>query len=147
MNLVKWYPWREMETFQDRINRLFDDSFLPTLSLREDMGLKDWNPAVDIYEKDGKIVVKAELPGMEKKDIKVNLEDHVLTLEGERSEEKEEKKDNYYRKERSFGKFHRSFRLPEGIDAEKVDASFKDGVLKVEITKPEEKKPKKIDVH
>jgi HSP20 family protein len=147
MNIVKWYPWREMETLQDRINRLFDDSFLPRLSLHDDMGLKDWTPAVDIYEEDGKIVVKAELPGMEKKDIKVNLEDHVLTLEGERSEESEEKKENYYRKERSFGKFHRSFTLPAAVDSEKVDASFKDGVLRVEIPMPEEKKPKKIDVH
>jgi HSP20 family protein len=147
MNIVKWNPWREMEPLQDRVNRLFDESFFPRLTLRDDLSLNGWRPAVDIYEEDGKIVVKAELPGMEKKDIKVNLEDRVLTLEGERSEENEMKKENYYCRERSFGKFHRSFTLPAAIDSEKVNAAFKDGVLRVEIPMPEEQKPKKIAVH
>lgn len=147
MNIVRWKPLREMESLQDRINRLFDDSFLPTFTLRDGLSLKGWRPAVDIYEEEDRIVIKAELPGMEKKDIKVNVEDHILILEGERSEENEVKKENYHRNERAFGKFHRSFALPADIDPDKVNAEFKDGVLKVEIPRPEERKPKKITVH
>jgi HSP20 family protein len=147
MNLVKWNPMREMETLQNRINRLFDGNFFPTFSLDDDMSLGNWRPVVDIYENEDTVVVKAELPGVDKKDIKVDLKDGVLTLSGERSHEKEVKEENYYRKERAFGKFHRSFNVPADIDPDKIKAEFKDGVLNVEIPKPEEKKPKKIAVH
>ncbi|KPK29704.1 MAG: hypothetical protein AMK69_05775 [Nitrospira bacterium SG8_3] len=147
MNLVKWNPMREMETLQNRINRLFDGNFFPTFSLDDDMSLGNWRPVVDIYENEDTVVVKAELPGVDKKDIKVDLKDGVLTLSGERSHEKEVKEENYYRKERAFGKFHRSFNVPADIDPDKIKAEFKDGVLNVEIPKPEEKKPKKIPVH
>lgn len=147
MNLVRWNPMREMDTLHNRINRLFDGNFFPTLSLDDDMGLGSWRPVVDIYENEDTVVVKAELPGVDKKDIKVDLKDGVLTLSGERSHEKEVKEDNYYRKERAFGRFHRSFTVPAEIDPDKINAEFKDGVLKVEIPKPEEKKPKKIAVH
>jgi HSP20 family protein len=147
MNLVKWNPMRDMETLHNRINRLFDSSFFPTFSLDDDVSLGSWKPVVDIYENEDKIVVKAELPGVDKKDIKVDLKDGVLTLGGERSHEKEVKEENYYRKERAFGRFHRSFAVPSEIDPDKIKAEFKDGVLKVEIPKPEEQKPKKITVH
>jgi len=147
MNLVKWNPMREMETLQNRINRLFDGNFFPTFSLDDDMSLGNWRPVVDIYENEDTVVVKAELPGVDKKDIKVDLKDGVLTLSGERSHEKEVKEENYYRKERAFGRFHRSFAVPAEIDPDKIKAEFKDGVLKVEIPKPEEQKPKKIAVH
>jgi HSP20 family protein len=147
MNLVKWNPMREMETLQNRINRLFDGNFFPSFSLDDDMSLGNWRPVVDIYENEDTVVVKAELPGVDKKDIKVDLKDGVLTLSGERSHEKEVKEENYYRKERAFGKFHRSFNVPADIDPDKIKAEFKDGVLNVEIPKPEEKKPKKIAVH
>ncbi len=146
MNLVKWNPMREMETLHNRINRLFDGSFFPTFSLDEDMSLGNWRPVVDVYENEDTIVVKAELPGVDKKDIKVDLKDGVLTLSGERSHEKEVKEENYYRKERAFGRFHRSFTVGAEIDPDKIKAEFKDGVLKVEIPRPEEKKPKKITV-
>jgi len=147
MNLVRWNPWREMETFSDRVNRLFDGRFFSPVWLSEESGLRDWAPVVDIYDHDEKIVVKAELPGVDKKDIHVDVKDGVMTLRGERSFENEVKEGNYHRKERAFGKFHRSFTLPEGLDPDKVEADYKDGVLKIEIPKPEEKKPKKITIH
>ncbi len=147
MNLVRWNPMREMETLHNRINRFFDDSFFPALSLDDDTSLGSWKPVVDIYENEDTVVVKAELPGVDKKDIKVDLKDGVLTLTGERSHEKEVEKENYCRKERAFGRFHRSFTVPTEIDPDKIKAEFKDGVLTVEIPKPEEQKPKKITVH
>lgn len=147
MNLVKWNPLWEMGALHDRINRLFDDTFFPAASLSHELSLGSWKPVVDIYENEDAIVIKAELPGIDKKDIKVDLKDRVLTLEGERSRENEVKKEDYYRKERAFGRFQRSFTLSAEIDPEKIKAEFKDGVLKVEIPKPEEKKPKKIAVH
>ncbi len=147
MNVIKWNPWRDTETFADRINRLFDGAFLPTVWLSDDSGLSNWRPVVDIYDNKEKFVIKAELPGVDKKDIHVDVKDSILTLRGERSYENEVKEENYHRKERAFGKFYRSFALPEGLDSDKIDADYKDGVLKIEIPKPEEKKPKKIAVH
>ncbi|MGD2127513.1 MAG: Hsp20/alpha crystallin family protein [Desulfobacteraceae bacterium] len=147
MNLVKWNPWRELETFEDRINRLFGNSLFPTVSLTEEPGLGNWRPVVDIYEEEHSVVIKADLPGVDKKDIAVDLKDGVLTLKGERSYENEVKEDKYYRKERTYGKFQRSFTLSGDVDPDKIKAEFKDGVLKIEIPKPEEQKPKKISVH
>ena len=147
MNLVRWNPMRDMETLHNRINRLFDGGIFPTFSLDDGMSLGNWRPVVDIYENDETLVVKLELPGVDKNDISVDLKDGVLTLSGKRSHEKEVKEENYYRKERAYGSFHRSFNVPAEIDPDKVKAEFKDGILKVEIPKPEEKKPKKIAVH
>ena len=147
MNVVRWNPWRETETFPDRFSRFFDGSFFPTARFSDESGLRDWRPVVDIYDSDDKIVVKADIPGVDKKDIHVDVKDGVLTLSGERSFENEVKEERYHHKERSFGKFQRSFTLPEGMDLEKIDADYKDGVLKIEIPKPEAKKPKKIEIH
>ena len=147
MNLVKWNPWREMEAFQNRLGNFFHEPFFATSLLKDETGMGRWEPAVDIYNDKDNIVIKAELPGVDKKDIKVDLKDHVLTLKGERSYENEVKEDNYYHKERVFGKFQRTFRIPVNLDPEKIKADFKDGVLKIEIPKPEEEKPKKIAVH
>ena len=109
--------------------------------------MTDWNPVVDIYDNDDAIVIKAELPGIDKKDISIDLKDGVLTLEGERSYDNEVKEENYHRKERAYGKFHRSFRLPENVDVDNIKADYKDGILKIDIPKPEEVKPKKVEVH
>ncbi|UCF83736.1 MAG: Hsp20/alpha crystallin family protein [Desulfobacteraceae bacterium] len=147
MNIVKFNPRREMGTFSDRVNRLFDGTLFPAAWLSEDSELLNWRPVVDIFDNDEKIVIKAELPGVDKKDIHVDVKDGILTLSGERSYENEVKEENYHRKERAFGKFHRSFTLPDGLNTDKIDADYKDGVLKIEIPKPEEKKPKKIAVH
>ncbi len=147
MNLVKWNPRREMLTLHDRMNRLFDDPFFRIGRLADDDSLGMWNPAVDLYEKDGHFVIKAELPGVNKDGIKIDLKDRVLTLSGERTYDNEVKEENYYRKERSYGKFQRAFRLPADVDSDKIKAEFKDGVLQVEVPKPEERKAKQVTIH
>jgi len=147
MNLVRWNPWNEMVSMRDRFNRLFDDGLFPTSRGEESLGLNAWNPSVDIYENDDDIVIKAEIPGVEKDNIHVDLKGRVLTLKGERKNENEVKEDRFYRREMSYGRFERAFTLPGEVDPEKVKADFKDGVLKVEVPKPEEHKPKQITVH
>ena len=147
MNLVKWSPWREMPTLQNRFNRLFDDSFFRVGQMDDDAGMGLWNPAVDLYEKDDHFMIKAELPGVDKKDIKIDLQDRLLTLSGERTFDNEVEEENYYRRERSYGKFQRAFTLPADVDSDKIKAEFKDGVLQIEVPKPEEKKAKQVTVH
>ncbi len=147
MELVKWNPVRDMFSLRNRINSMFDDFFLPSSSVESEWGLGSWNPRADVYDDKDSIVIKAELPGVDKKNIHVDVKDRVLTLSGERSEEKKVKEDNYYRRERTFGRFERSFTLPGEIDPDKIKADFKDGVLKIEIPKPEEQKPKQITIH
>ena len=105
-----------------------------------------WNPSVDIFENDNEVVIKAELPGMNAKDIDVKLENNILTLKGERHFEKEAKEENYHRIEREYGTFSRTFALPTAVDGEKVAAEYKDGVLKVVLPKREEKKAKPIKI-
>ncbi|MBW2707256.1 MAG: Hsp20/alpha crystallin family protein, partial [Deltaproteobacteria bacterium] len=136
MNLVKWSPWREMPTLQNRFNRLFDDPFFHVGQMDDDAGMGLWNPAVDLYEKDDHFMIKAELPGVDKKDIKIDLQDRLLTLSGERTYDNEVKEENYYRRERSYGKFQRAFTLPADVDSDKIKAEFKDGVLQIEVPKP-----------
>ena len=147
MNLVRWNPWREMSTLQNRINGLFDEPFFRSGHDDDGLSLGSWYPAVDMFENDDRIVIKAELPGVDKKDISVDVKDRVLTLSGERNYENEVKEENYYRRERACGKFKRTFNLPVDVDPDKVKADFKDGVLKVELPKPEAQKPKRITVH
>ncbi len=143
MNLVKWNPLSDVVSFRNNISRLFDESFFPA-KWGEELAAFKLNPAVDIYENDNSYVISAELPGLDKDNISVDLKESVLTLRGERSCKDEDK---YYHKERGYGKFQRVFTLPHGTDSEKVAAEYKDGVLKVSIPKPEEVKPKKIAVH
>ena len=147
MNLVRWSPWREMTTLQNRFNRMFDDPFFRVGRLDDDASMGMWNPTVDLYEKDDNFVIKAELPGVNKKDIMIDLKDRVLTLSGERSYDNEVNEENYYRRERSYGKFQRAFTLPADVDSDKIKAEFKDGVLQVEVPKPEERKPKQVTIH
>lgn len=146
MNLVRWNPWREMTTLQNRMNRLFDEPFFRTDRENDEvMGM--WYPVVDMYEEDNSFVIKAELPGMDKKDISVDVKDRILTLKGERNYDNEVKEENYYRRERSYGKFQRTFTLPVDVEPDKIKADFKDGLLKIEVPKPEEHKPKEITIH
>lgn len=147
MNIVSYNPWRQVPLFRNRFNNLFSDFFLPESNGSNDPVLTAWNPAVDILDQEDKIVIKAELPGVDKKDIEVDLKDGVLTLKGERSVENEVKEDNYFRRERSYGKFQRAFSLPLDIDPDSIQADYKDGVLTVEFPKPEKAKPKQITVH
>jgi HSP20 family protein len=136
-----------MPALYNRFNRLFDDPFFRVGQMDDDAGMGLWNPAVDLYEKDDHFMIKAELPGVNKDDIKIDLQDRLLTLSGERTYDNEVKEENYYRRERSYGKFQRAFTLPTDVDSDKIKAEFKDGVLQIEVPKPEEKKAKQVTVH
>ncbi len=146
MAIVRWDPFRDVATLQDRINRIFNESFGRSRELDEEVGLYDWSPPVDIYETGDGIVLKVELPGVNKDNVSVEVKDNLLTLKGERLLDPEIKDEHYYRKERSFGKFNRSFSLQEQIKPDLIKASFKDGVLTVEIPRSEEEKPKQVTV-
>jgi HSP20 family protein len=126
---------------------LFDDPFFSIGRMADESDLSNWNPAVDLYEKDDHYMIKAELPGVDKNDIKIDLKDRLLTLSGERSYDNEVKEENYYRRERSYGRFQRAFTLPADVDSDKIKAEFKDGVLEIAVPKPEEKKAKQVTVH
>jgi HSP20 family protein len=147
MAIVRWEPLKDLMTAQTDFGRLLREAFGP-FSGETELSTRAWAPAVDIYETDNDIVLKAELPGVEPKDVEVRVEDNTLYLKGERKFEKEVKEQNYHRVERSYGTFARSFSLPNSINAEKVKAEFKDGLLTITMPKREEAKPKtvKIDV-
>jgi HSP20 family protein len=147
MQLIRWNPTRDRFSLRNRINHVFDDFLFPTLRNDEEWSTWNWKPLVDIYDNDDNIVIKAELPGMEKKDIVIDVKGRVLTLKGERSSENEVKEDSYHRRERVYGKFERAFTLPMEVDSDKIKADYKDGVLEVNIPKPEERKPKQITIH
>jgi HSP20 family protein len=145
MAVVRWDPFRDLNMLQERMNRMFDDAGRGWRN-DEATATTTWSPAVDIFETEGEIVVKAELPGMERKDITLNLEKNVLSLRGERRFEKETKDDNYHRIERSYGTFSRAFSIPATVDEEKIRADYKDGVLKIVLPKKEQAKPKQIRI-
>ncbi len=146
MNLVKWGPLSDAVCFQNSISRLFDESFFPAKCGGEPASFR-LNPAVDVYENDDSYEISAELPGLDKDNISVDLKDSVLTIKGERTCEDEKKEDKYFCKERGYGNFHRAFTLPRTADSEKISAEYKDGVLKVSIPKIEEVKPRTITIH
>jgi HSP20 family protein len=145
MALVRWDPFRELEDMSERLNRMFARPALRS-SGKETLTVADWVPTVDISETDEEYLIKAELPEVKKEDVKVTVEDGVLTLQGERRQEKEEKGKRYHRVERSYGSFVRSFTLPESVDEAKVKAEYKDGVLSLHLPKTEKVKPKAIEV-
>lgn len=147
MAIVRWDPFRDVSTLQDRINRIFNESFGRSREFDDEISLYDWKPPVDIYETGEGIVLKIELPGVKKDDVSVEVKDNVLTIKGERLLDPAIKDEHYYRKERSFGKFNRSFSLQELIKPDLIKASFKDGVLTVEVPRPEEEKPKQVTVN
>lgn len=146
MTLVKWDPFRDVERLQNRINLMFEDCFGRTRNQDDDSSLCAWRPAVDIYETDNGIVLAAELPGIGKENIAVEVKDNILTLKGERKIGPEVKAENFYRRERCYGTFQRSFTLQQNIQPNLIKATFKDGVLQIEIPKPKEEQPKQITV-
>jgi HSP20 family protein len=150
MAIVRWEPFRDLVSLQERMNRLFDESFRGATTRGpsdEDWALGgSWAPAVDILEHEGNIVLKAELPGVEPKDVDIRVENNVLSLRGERKFDTEVKKESYHRVERAYGAFSRSFTLPTTVDTEHIQAEFKDGVLRVTLPKREEAKPKQISI-
>ncbi|HEU5360470.1 MAG TPA: Hsp20/alpha crystallin family protein [Candidatus Deferrimicrobiaceae bacterium] len=128
------------------MNQIFEDALSRSRGREEGLRSGMWTPAVDIYETNDSVVVKAELPGVEKDQISVEVKDGILSLRGERKFEKEVKEESYHRIERSYGNFQRSFSLPVSVDQDKVTARFKDGVLEVKLPKKEQAKPKQIHV-
>jgi HSP20 family protein len=145
MAIVRWQPFRDLVATQDRFNRLFNESFSRFFD-NEGAAAQAWTPAVDIYETDRDLTLKAELPGVDPKDVEARVEDGTLYLKGERKLEKETKEKNYHRVERAYGSFMRSFELPSSVDADKVSAEFKDGVLTLTMPKKEEAKPKTVKI-
>jgi HSP20 family protein len=143
MALVRWDPARNLETFQSDIDRVFDAFFGGRPA---NGGGQRWVPAMDLVETDDHLVLKADLPGLDKDDVNIEIKDDVLTISGERQAEHEERTDGYHRVERVHGGFSRSLSLPQGIDADQVQADFDKGVLEVRIPKPAERKPHRVQI-
>ena len=143
--LTRFEPFREFTTLQDRMNRLFRDSFGDTRE--EALSTSTFAPPVDVYEDEHNITLKIEVPGIDEKDIDVRIENNTLVVHGERKFEKEEKEENFRRVERQYGSFTRSFTLPNTVDAERVQAHYDKGILKVQLAKKAEAKPKQIKVN
>ena len=139
-------PFRELATLQERMNRIFDDTFSAATRREDDALAATWTPPVDVLEKKDRIVLTAELPGFTEDQIHLRFEDGVLTLDGERRFEKEADEARYHCAERSFGRFSRSFRLPANVDEEGITATFVNGLLVVELPKREEVRPKSIRI-
>lgn len=142
--ITRWDPFREFATLQDRLNRVFQES---PAQRDELMTTGTFIPPVDVYEDEHKITLKLEVPGIEEKDLDVRVENTTLTVRGERKFEREEKEENFHRIERRYGSFSRSFTLPNSIDTENVRASYENGVLRLELAKRAEAKPKQIKVN
>ena len=137
---------RPIMSLQREMNRLFDDFFGRDFFVEPFRGMGEWRPAMDVAETDNAVVVKAELPGLEAKDVEVSLNGDILTVKGEKKEEKEEKTKSFHRVERHYGSFERSIRLPAPVKPDKVEATFKNGVLTVELPKTEESKAKSVKI-
>jgi HSP20 family protein len=145
MDLMEWKPFREVSRLRREMDRLWDDYFGAGRR-----GLRpleaEWAPAVDVSETAEEVMVKAEVPGMEAKDIDISLSGDILTIKGEKKSEREETKENYHLVERSYGSFSRSLKLPTAVDVDKIEASYQNGVLTISCPKKEEVKPKSIEV-
>ena len=153
MSLIRWNPMRDLATFpadvtnvQREINRVFDNFFRGGMLDDGSLGASMWAPAVDVQERDEAYQVKVELPGVDKDDVKITMEDNILTIRGEKKQEKDSKNSNYHRVERSYGSFQRSFTLPTSVKHDKIEASYKDGILSIALPKAEDAKPKQIEV-
>lgn len=144
MAITRWDPFQELATLQNRVNGIFQDY---NRGQNELSTTSSFIPAVDVYEDDHKVVLKLEIPGVEEKDLDVQVENNTLTVRGERKFEKEEKEENFHRIERRYGTFSRSFTLPNTLDTDKVNASYENGVLRIELNKRAEAKPKQVKVN
>lgn len=150
MSLVRWDPFRELESMNERLNRMFGGHPMPARHAgeptKDSMTIVDWSPSVDVAETAEEFQLKAELPEVKKEDVKVCVENGVLRIEGQRHQEKEEKGKKYHRVERSYGSFLRTFTLPDNVDDKNVRAEFKDGVLNIRLPKAEKAKAKTVEV-
>ncbi|MGO9339414.1 MAG: Hsp20/alpha crystallin family protein [Terracidiphilus sp.] len=145
MAITRWDPFREVVALQNRMNSLFRD--LNMNEVDEPVAAASFVPAVDIYEDAKKVVLKLEVPGIDQKDLDIRVEDHTLTVKGERKFEAEEKEQNFHRIERRYGSFFRAFTLPSTVDTESVKANYNNGVLKLELAKKPEAQPKQIKIN
>jgi HSP20 family protein len=144
---TRWNPWKELEEVEKRLSTIFGRPAMGTNGeSKEAISVTEWSPLVDITEDDKEYLVKAEIPEMKKEDIKINVHDDVLTVSGDRKYEKEEKGKKFHRVERAYGSFMRSFALPENADGSKINAEYKDGILKVHLPKSEQAKKKTVEV-
>lgn len=143
-NLIRWQPMSDLVSLRDAMDRLFEDSFVTSRSWIGGQGMTD--PSLDAYETANDVVVKAALPGIKPEDVDITLTGGLLTISGETKEETEQNDKNYIRRERRYGSFSRSVSLPEGLNGDKADAKFENGVLTLSIPKSEQIKPKKIQV-
>ena len=146
MTLIRWTPGREIVGIQGEMNRMFDNFFGAPRRAEKDDRVLYWTPRVDVEEADDQFVVTAELPGLNKDDVKIEVKDHVLTFTGEKKAENEKKDRNIHLYERTYGKFCRTFTLPDNVDVDKIEAGFKDGILHIDIPKTEEAKPRQVEV-
>ena len=142
MALVRWEPAREVDSLQSEVNRVFDAFF----GNGSGGHARRWVPAMDLVETDEQLVLRADLPGLSRDDVEIEVKDGALTVSGERKAETEERSEGFYRVERSFGRFSRSMTVPDGVDAAAIAASFADGVLEVRIPKPEQRKPHRVEI-
>ncbi|MFZ3211218.1 MAG: Hsp20/alpha crystallin family protein [Terriglobales bacterium] len=142
--LTRWDPFRELNVLQDRMNRLYQD-YAPRAE--QDLTAGNFIPPVDIYEDEQNVTLKVEVPGLDPKDVDVRVENNTLTIRGERKFEKDEKEENFHRVERHYGSFVRSFTLPNTVDPDNVKADYENGVLKIQLAKRAEAKPKQIKVN
>ncbi len=146
MAIVRWEPFRELATLQNEVNRLFNSAFDTPTPPGNGGGARRWMPAMDLVETADHFVLRADLPGLSEKDVKIEVEDNVLTVSGERRSEHETKQEGFHRVERAFGAFSRSLTLPRGVDPAAVTANIDRGVLEVRIPKPETRKPRRIEI-
>lgn len=154
MSIVRWNPTNDllptfpsdMLNIQREINRMFDSLFRGGTQESTDLLTSSWSPSLDIAENDNAYIVKVELPGVNKDDVKITMQENVLTIRGEKKREKESKESNFHRSERSYGAFQRSFSLPSSVKSEKIEAAYNDGILTVTLPKAESAKPKQIEV-
>jgi len=145
MAIIRWDPFRDIVTLREKMNRLFEDAVTHRGEEKELIS-SSWAPAVDIYEDENQLVLSAEVPGIEEKDVEIKIEDSTLIILGERKMQKETKEENYHRIERAYGSFYRSFTLPNYIDQEKIHAEHENGVLKITMPKKPELKPRKVKI-
>ena len=144
MNIIRWTPFRDLVT-REKMNRIFEDTFT-SQGEEKDMAASNWTPSVDIHENESELVLSAEVPGIEDKDIEIEIENNTLSIKGERKIEKETKEENYHRIERSYGSFYRSFTLPTNVNQDNIKAEYDNGVLRISLPKKPELKPKKVKV-
>ena len=145
-NLTSWDPFQMLETLQDEMNHPFDFPFSRWPERPSGFLGNSWHPAIDVYDEKDNLVVKADVPGLTKDDIEVTIEGNILTIKGEKKLEEKTKEKDFVREERFYGAFHRAIPLPTGVDADKIKASYKNGVLELTLPKKEEAKPKQISV-